>query len=94
MKPHKLEFKMKPFSYRKLGTIEQGNLSKYSGSTLNVHPYLSSMVNYVHPTKFAGFDDAEKNDLHFKEPSIIYMKKQTWNLILTPFYEKKALQNI
>ena len=26
----------------------------HSGSTTNVHPFLSSMVNYIHPTKFAG----------------------------------------
>ena len=27
----------------------------YQGSTLNVHPYLSSMVNYTTPQKFQGF---------------------------------------
>ncbi len=26
----------------------------HTGSTTNVHPFLSSMVNYIHPTKFAG----------------------------------------
>lgn len=54
----------------------------HSGSTSNVHPLLSSFVNYTHPTKFAGFDDAEKNDLHFKmssfaEPAALgYLKSQ------------------
>ena len=26
----------------------------HTGSTLNVHPLLSSVVNYTHPTHFAG----------------------------------------
>lgn len=30
----------------------------YSGSTTNVHPWLSSMVNYAQPIKFQGFDKA------------------------------------
>ena len=33
--------------------------TNYTGSTLNVHPWLSSMVNYATPIKFQGFDDAE-----------------------------------
>ncbi|PNF37945.1 hypothetical protein B7P43_G02380, partial [Cryptotermes secundus] len=31
----------------------------YTGSTTNVHPWLSSMVNYAQPVKFQGFDVAE-----------------------------------
>jgi hypothetical protein len=26
----------------------------HTGSTTNVHPFLSSMVNYTHPIKFQG----------------------------------------
>jgi phosphatidylinositol phospholipase C beta len=37
----------------------------YTGATTNIHPLLSSLVNYTHPVKFAGFDIAEMNDLHF-----------------------------
>ena len=54
----------------------------HSGTTTNVHPFLSSMVNYIHPTKFAGFDEAEKADQHFKmssfaEPAALgYLKSQ------------------
>ena len=54
----------------------------HSGSTTNVHPFLSSMVNYIHPMKFTGFDEAAKNDLHFKmssfaEPAALgYLKSQ------------------
>lgn len=32
---------------------------KYTGATTNIHPYLSSMVNYAQPVKFQGFDVAE-----------------------------------
>jgi phosphatidylinositol phospholipase C, beta len=30
----------------------------YSGSNTNVHPWLSSMINYAQPIKFQGFDAA------------------------------------
>lgn len=32
--------------------------ANYSGSTTNVHPWLSSMINYAQPIKFQGFDKA------------------------------------
>lgn len=31
----------------------------YTGATTNIHPYLSSLVNYAQPVKFQGFDVAE-----------------------------------
>lgn len=31
----------------------------YTGSTTNVHPWLSSMINYAQPIKFQGFDVAD-----------------------------------
>lgn len=34
-------------------------VTQYTGSTTNVHPWLSSMVNYAQPIKFQGFDVAE-----------------------------------
>ncbi|EGT57035.1 CBN-EGL-8 protein [Caenorhabditis brenneri] len=37
----------------------------YTGATTNIHPLLSSLVNYTHPVKFSGFDVAEVNNLHF-----------------------------
>ncbi|XP_058797020.1 1-phosphatidylinositol 4,5-bisphosphate phosphodiesterase-like isoform X2 [Phymastichus coffea] len=37
----------------------------YTGSTTNVHPWLSSMVNYAQPIKFQGFDVAEQNNIHY-----------------------------
>lgn len=33
---------------------------EYTGSTTNVHPWLSSMVNYAQPIKFQAFDTAER----------------------------------
>lgn len=35
----------------------------YTGSTTNVHPWLSSMINYAQPIKFQGFDVAESKSL-------------------------------
>lgn len=36
---------------------------QYTGSTTNVHPWLSSMVNYAQPVKFQSFDYAERKYL-------------------------------
>ncbi|XP_023245459.1 1-phosphatidylinositol 4,5-bisphosphate phosphodiesterase-like isoform X2 [Copidosoma floridanum] len=36
----------------------------YTGSTTNVHPWLSSMVNYAQPIKFQSFDEAEQKNFH------------------------------
>lgn len=33
----------------------------YTGATTNIHPLLSSLINYTHPVKFSGFDIAEGN---------------------------------
>jgi phosphatidylinositol phospholipase C, beta len=41
----------------------------YTGSTTNVHPYLSSMVNYAQPVKFQGFDIAEEKNVHYNMSS-------------------------
>jgi phosphatidylinositol phospholipase C, beta len=35
----------------------------HTGSTTNVHPWLSSMVNYAQPVHFNGFDVAESKFL-------------------------------
>ncbi|KAK0413691.1 hypothetical protein QR680_006946 [Steinernema hermaphroditum] len=37
----------------------------YTGATTNIHPLLSTLVNYTHPVKFSGFDVAEMNNLYF-----------------------------
>ncbi|XP_049825323.1 1-phosphatidylinositol 4,5-bisphosphate phosphodiesterase isoform X2 [Aethina tumida] len=59
-------------------TVEEGApeqmVTNHVGSTTNVHPWLSSMVNYAQPVKFAGFDVAEQKNIHhnmssFSEPN-------------------------
>ena len=57
-------------------------VASHVGSTTNVHPLLSSIVNYVQSTMFQGFDEAEaKNVTHqmssFGEPVALgYLKSQ------------------
>lgn len=55
-------------------SFELNNVPPYTGSTTNVHPWLSSMVNYAQPIKFQGFSAAER-EFHFKIP-LIYKKKK------------------
>lgn len=38
---------------------------QYTGATVHVHPYLSSLVNYTQPVKFQGFEYADENNIHF-----------------------------
>ena len=38
---------------------------QYTGSTTNVHPWLSSMVNYAQPIKFQSFEEAESEFWNF-----------------------------
>lgn len=44
----------------------------YTGSTTNVHPWLSSMVNYAQPIKFLGFDVADSKHREFIHSFIVY----------------------
>ncbi|XP_057329699.1 1-phosphatidylinositol 4,5-bisphosphate phosphodiesterase-like isoform X1 [Microplitis mediator] len=46
-------------------SIELAVVQPYTGSTTNVHPWLSSMVNYAQPIKFQGFDEAEQKSIHY-----------------------------
>uniref|UniRef100_A0AC34RK70 1-phosphatidylinositol 4,5-bisphosphate phosphodiesterase n=1 Tax=Panagrolaimus sp. JU765 TaxID=591449 RepID=A0AC34RK70_9BILA len=65
--------KLKPLSFAKkpapiLTKEEEERIFaeySYTGATTNIHPLLSSLVNYTHPVKFAGFDVAEQNNYHF-----------------------------
>nr|XP_040581818.1 1-phosphatidylinositol 4,5-bisphosphate phosphodiesterase-like isoform X2 [Lepeophtheirus salmonis] len=69
----------------------------YQGSTQNVHPYLSSMVNYTHPLKFAGFSEAEENNLAYKMSSFAettalgYLKEQAIEFVN---YNKRQLSRL
>ncbi|KAL1505761.1 hypothetical protein ABEB36_005249 [Hypothenemus hampei] len=53
----------------------------YTGSTTNVHPLLSSMVNYAQPVKFQSFDISLEKKIHhnmssFSEPVGLGLLKQ------------------
>ncbi|XP_069811531.1 1-phosphatidylinositol 4,5-bisphosphate phosphodiesterase beta-4 isoform X1 [Dendropsophus ebraccatus] len=42
---------------------------KYVGATTNIHPFLSTMINYAQPVKFQGFKVAEERNIHFNMSS-------------------------
>ncbi|XP_076255702.1 no receptor potential A isoform X1 [Rhynchophorus ferrugineus] len=71
--------------------------ANYQGSTTNVHPWLSSMVNYAQPVKFQGFDIAEQKNIHhnmssFSEPAgLNYLKSQAIEFVN---YNKKQMSRI
>ncbi|XP_012278483.1 1-phosphatidylinositol 4,5-bisphosphate phosphodiesterase isoform X2 [Orussus abietinus] len=50
-------------------SLELAVVPPYTGSTTNVHPWLSSMVNYAQPIKFQGFDVAEQKNIHYNMSS-------------------------
>ncbi|KAK6012213.1 Phosphatidylinositol-specific phospholipase C, Y domain protein, partial [Ostertagia ostertagi] len=47
----------------------------YTGATTNIHPLLSSLINYTHPVKFSGFDVAESES----EYSFTFSLQIFWN---------------
>lgn len=69
----------------------------YSGSTTNVHPFLSSMVNYAQPVHFNSFDKSkEKNIYHnmssFSETAgMNYLKTQSVDFVN---YNKRQMSRI
>ncbi|XP_069464397.1 1-phosphatidylinositol 4,5-bisphosphate phosphodiesterase beta-4 isoform X2 [Ambystoma mexicanum] len=54
-----------------LETDEQACMAsyKYVGATTNIHPYLSTMINYAQPVKFQGFSVAEERNIHYNMSS-------------------------
>ena len=42
---------------------------QYTGATVHVHPYLSSLVVYTQPTKFVAFEFAEERNNHYEMSS-------------------------
>ncbi|KAL7035204.1 hypothetical protein ACKWTF_008264 [Chironomus riparius] len=58
---------------------------QYTGSTTNVHPWLSSMVNYAQPIKFQGFDVAEQKNIHHNMSS--FAETTGMNLLKTQSIE-------
>lgn len=70
---------------------------QYTGSTTNVHPWLSSMVNYAQPIKFQGFDVAEQKNIHHNMSSFAentglgYLKSQALEFVN---YNKRQMSRI
>ncbi|XP_075060093.1 1-phosphatidylinositol 4,5-bisphosphate phosphodiesterase beta-4 isoform X6 [Mixophyes fleayi] len=64
-----------PENNNKKGTVtaddEQAWMAnyKYVGATTNIHPFLSTMINYAQPVKFQGFKIAEERNIHFNMSS-------------------------
>ncbi|CAH2041742.1 unnamed protein product, partial [Iphiclides podalirius] len=69
----------------------------YTGSTTNVHPWLSSMVNYAQPIKFQGFEEAEKKNIYHNMSSFAettgmnYLKSQAIDFVN---YNKRQMSRI
>ncbi|KPJ15678.1 1-phosphatidylinositol-4,5-bisphosphate phosphodiesterase [Papilio machaon] len=69
----------------------------YTGSTTNVHPWLSSMVNYAQPIKFQGFEEAEKKNIYHNMSSFAettgmnYLKSQAMDFVN---YNKRQMSRI
>lgn len=61
----------------------------YTGSTTNVHPWLSSMVNYAQPIKFPGFDVAERK----AKISLGYTVKRKRRLMIVPSCTEKNIHH-
>ena len=55
------------------------NRYQYKGATTNIHPLLSSRVNYTQPVEFPGFPEAEERNVHYH---------------MSSFSEKVALQHL
>lgn len=41
----------------------------YVAATTNIHPYLSSIINYAQAVKFTGFEEAEEKNIHYNMSS-------------------------
>ncbi|KAG7302356.1 hypothetical protein JYU34_013858, partial [Plutella xylostella] len=69
----------------------------YTGSTTNVHPWLSSMVNYAQPIKFQSFEEAEKRNICHNMSSFAettgmnYLKSQAIDFVN---YNKRQMSRI
>ncbi|CAK9806522.1 1-phosphatidylinositol 4,5-bisphosphate phosphodiesterase [Anthophora plagiata] len=77
--------------------LELAAAQPYTGSTTNVHPWLSSMVNYAQPIKFPGFDIAEQKNIHHNMSSFAetaglnYLKTQAIEFVN---YNKRQMSRI
>lgn len=70
---------------------------QYTGSTTNVHPWLSSMVNYAQPIKFLSFEVADQKNIHHNMSS--FAETTGMNLLKTQAidfvnYNKRQMSRI
>lgn len=63
----------------------------YTGSTTNVHPWLSSMINYAQPVKFQSFQYAERES---DEMRSLRSKKENYFRFLLNCREKCSSQHV
>ncbi|XP_076176360.1 1-phosphatidylinositol 4,5-bisphosphate phosphodiesterase [Ptiloglossa arizonensis] len=70
---------------------------QYTGSTMAVHPWLSSMINYAQPIKFQSFETAEKKNIYhnmssFSETAALnYLKTHSVEFVN---YNKRQMSRI
>ncbi|CAF1262271.1 unnamed protein product [Adineta steineri] len=70
---------------------------QYKGATTNIHPLLSSRVNYTQPIKFPGFSKAEERNIHYHMSSFsenVALQHLKQNSIEFVNYNKRQLSRI
>lgn len=73
------------------------NRYQYKGATTNIHPLLSSRVNYTQPIKFPGFSKAEERNIHYHMSSFsenVALQHLKQNPIEFVNYNKRQLSRI
>ena len=73
------------------------NRYQYKGATTNIHPLLSSRVNYAQPIKFPGFPKAEERNIHYHMSSFsenVALQHLKQNPIEFVNYNKRQMSRI
>jgi hypothetical protein len=73
------------------------NRYQYKGATTNIHPLLSSRVNYAQPIKFPGFAKAEERNIHYHMSSFsenVALQHLRQNPIEFVNYNKRQMSRI
>ncbi|CAF1218768.1 unnamed protein product [Rotaria magnacalcarata] len=70
---------------------------QHKGATTNIHPLLSSRVNYTQPIKFPGFSKAEERNIHYHMSSFsenVALQHLRQNPIEFVNYNKRQLSRV
>ena len=70
---------------------------QHSGATTNIHPILSSYINYTQPIKFPGFSKAEERNIHYHMSSFsenVALQHLRQNPIEFVNYNKRQMSRI